>query len=150
MNFHPKVPTTTAFFGVEDTVNAVEWVNTGLLFAIGAIAALAGLNFVGTAVGIGGATGLTDVTLIVNHMLPALLAVELTEALQIFLVHSFTSDPVLNLPLPVWTLAVDVVDIWWVRAVGVEAVKVLVLVVWYELVLSVTVEAVDIGQTASA
>ena len=53
-NFHPKVPTTMAFFGVEDTVKAIEWVDTGLLFAIGAIAALAGLNFIGTAVGIGG------------------------------------------------------------------------------------------------
>jgi hypothetical protein len=43
------------------------------------------------------------------------------------------------------TLAVDVVDVRRVRVVGVEAAEVLVLVVRYELVLSVAVEAVDIG-----
>ena len=47
------------------------------------------------------------------------------------------------------TLAVDVVDVRRVRVVGVEAVEVLVLVVRYALVLSVAVEVVDIGRTAS-
>ena len=69
---------------------------------------------------------MTGVALVVDHTLPALLAAELTEAPEILLVRSFTSDPVFDLPPPVRTLAVDV---WRVRAVGVEAVKVLVLVV---------------------
>jgi len=81
-------------------------------------------------------------------MLPALLATELTEAPEILLVRSLTGDPVFDLPPPVRTLAVDVVDVRRVRAVGVEAVEALVLAVRYELVLSVAVEAVDIGRTA--
>ena len=72
---------------------------------------------------------MTSVALVVDHTLPALLAAELTEAPEILLVRSFTSDPVFSLPPPVRTLAVDVVDVWRVRAVGIEAVKVLVLVV---------------------
>jgi hypothetical protein len=91
---------------------------------------------------------LTGVALVVDRTLPALLATELTEAPEILLVRSLTGDPVFDLPPPVRTLAVDVVDVRRVRAVGVEAVEALVLAVRYELVLSVAVEAVDIGRTA--
>jgi len=91
---------------------------------------------------------LTGVALVIDRMLPALLATELTEAPEILLVRSLTGDPVFDLPPPVRTLAVDVVDVRRVRAVGVEAVEALVLAVRYELVLSVAVEAVDIGRTA--
>ena len=51
-----------------------------------------------------------------------------------------------DLPPPVRTLAVDVVDVRRVRSVGVERVEVLVLAVRYEPVFSVAVEAVDIGR----
>ena len=91
---------------------------------------------------------MTGVALVIDRMLPALLATELTEAPEILLVRSLTGDPVFDLPPPVRTLAVDVVDVRRVRAVGVEAVEALVLAVRYELVLSVAVEAVDIGRTA--
>ena len=53
-----------------------------------------------------------------------------------------------DLPPPVRTLAVDVVDVRRVREVGVEAVEALVLAVRYEPVFSVAVEAVDIGRAA--
>ena len=91
---------------------------------------------------------MTGVTLVVDRTLPALLATELTEAPEILLVRSLTGDPVFDLPPPVRTLAVDVVDVRRVRTVGVEAVEALVLAVRYEPVLSVAVEAVDIGRTA--
>lgn len=76
----------------------------------------------------------------------ALLATELTEAPEILLVRSLTGDPVVDLPPAVRTLAVEVVDVRRVRAVGVETVEVLVLAVRYEPVVSVVVEAVDIGR----
>jgi hypothetical protein len=91
---------------------------------------------------------LTGAALVVDRTLPALLATELTEAPEILLVRSLTGDPVFDLPPPVRTLAVDVVDVRRVRAVGVEAAEALVLAVRYEPVLSVAVEAVDIGRTA--
>jgi hypothetical protein len=100
MGFRPKVPTMTAFFRVEYTVDAVEWVDTGLLFAARADAALAGLNSIGSAVRIGGTTRLTGIALVIDRMLPALLATELTEALEILLVRSLTGDPVVDLPPP--------------------------------------------------
>jgi len=87
MGFRPKVPITTAFFGVEDTVDAVEWVDTGRFFATGDAAALAGLNFIGSAVGTGGAPRLAGVPLVVDRTLEALLATELTEAPEILLVR---------------------------------------------------------------
>jgi hypothetical protein len=92
---------------------------------------------------------LTGVALVVDRTLAALLATELTEVPEILLVRSLTSDPVFDLPRPVRTLAVDVVDVRRVRAVGVETVETLVLAVRYELVFSVAVEAVDIGRAAS-
>lgn len=86
------------------------------------------------------------VALVVDRTLVALLATELTEAPEILLVRSLTGDPVVDLPPAVRTLAVEVVDVRRVRAVGVETVEVLVLAVRYEPVVSVVVEAVDIGR----
>jgi hypothetical protein len=63
---------------------------------------------------------LTGVTL-VDRTLVALLATELTEAPEILLVRSLTGDPVFDLPPPVRTLAVDVVEVRRERTVGVEA-----------------------------
>ena len=131
---------------MEDTVETVEWVDTGRLFATGAAAALAGLNFIGSAVGTGGAPRLAGAPLVVDRTLEALLATELTEAPEILLVRSLTGDTVFDLPPPMRMLAVDVVDVWRVREVGVEMVEVLVLAVRYEPVFSVAVEAVDIGR----
>jgi hypothetical protein len=68
-----------------------------------------------------------------------------SEAPEVLLIRSLTGDPVFDLPPPVRTLAVDVVDIRRIREVGVEAVEALVR---YEPVFSVAVEAVEIGRAA--
>lgn len=88
---------------------------------------------------------MAGVALVVDRTLVALLATELTEAPDILLVRSLTGDPVFDLPPPVRTLAVEVVDVRRGRAVGVET-EALVLAVRYEPVVSVAVEAVDIGR----
>jgi hypothetical protein len=54
---------------------------------------------------------LTGVALVVDCTLAALLATELTEALEILFMRSLNGDPVFDLPPLVRTLAVDVVDV---------------------------------------
>jgi hypothetical protein len=57
------------------------------------------------------------------------LTLKLTEALEILFMRSLNGDPVFDLPPLVRTLAVDVVDVQRVRALGVETVEALVLAV---------------------
>ena len=88
------------------------------------------------------------VALVIDNTLAALLATKLIEAPEILLVRSFTGDPVFNPPPPMRTLAVDVMEVRRVRAVGVEMVEALVLAIWYKLGFSVAEEAVDTGREA--
>lgn len=95
-------------------------------------AAAAGLNFEESDTGNDGArfTGVAPapaflVVVFVDLVLPVLLATELTEAVDTFLLRSLTGEPAADLPPAVRTLTVDAADVLLERATGVDKPPVL-------------------------